>query len=112
MDSDDSELEVKANLMLKLETIECDLLSKLEAKLSNLVKLRKAIVIVLQLNKILLKQVRLEKDPTTKGPVNIEMLQEARNTIIKLVQNKHFKSKDQKIRQLEGSLGKEISYQH
>ena len=37
----------------------------------------------------------------------MEMLQEASNAIIKLVQNKHFKDEVQKIRQKEGSLGKE-----
>ena len=35
------------------------------------------------------------------------MLQEAGNAIIKLVQNKHFKNEVQKIRQKEGSLGRE-----
>ena len=37
----------------------------------------------------------------------MEMLQEASNATIKLVQNKHFKREVQKIRQKEGSLGKE-----
>ena len=37
----------------------------------------------------------------------MEMLREASNAIIKLVQNKHFKDEVQKIRQKEGSLDKE-----
>ena len=52
-------------------------------------------------------QVRFKQYTTTKAPVNMEMLQEASNAIIKLVQNKHFKDEVQKIRQKEGSLGKE-----
>ena len=52
-------------------------------------------------------QVRLKQYATTKGSVNMEMLQEASNAIIKLVQNKHFKDEVQKIRQKEGSLVKE-----
>ena len=52
-------------------------------------------------------QVRLKQYTTTKAPVNMEMLQEASNAIIKLVQNKHFKDEVQKIRQKEGSLGNE-----
>ena len=52
-------------------------------------------------------QVRLKQYTTTKAPVNMEMLQEASYAIIKLVQNKHFKDEVQKIRQKEGSLGKE-----
>ena len=52
-------------------------------------------------------QVRLKQYATTKGSVNMEMLQEASNAIIKLGQNKHFKDEVKKIRQKEGSLGKE-----
>ena len=37
----------------------------------------------------------------------MEMLQEASNAIIKSVENKHFKDEVQKIKQKEGSLGKE-----
>ena len=37
----------------------------------------------------------------------MEMLHEASNKITKLVQNKHFKDEVQRIRQKEGSLGKE-----
>ena len=54
-----------------------------------------------------LMQVRLKQYTTTKAPVNMEILQEASNAIIKLVQNKHFKDEVQIIRQKEGSLGKE-----
>ena len=49
-----------------------------------------------------LMQVRLKQYATTKAPVNMEMLQESNNVIIKLVQNKHFKDEVQKIRQKEG----------
>ena len=56
---------------------------------------------------MLLIQIRLKQYATTKGSVNMEMLQEASNAIIKLVQNKHFKDEVKKIRQKEGSFGKE-----
>ena len=52
-------------------------------------------------------QVRLKQYPIKKGPINIEILHEASNAIIKLVQKKHFKVDVQKIRQKKGSLGKE-----
>ena len=48
-------------------------------------------------------QVRLKQYAVTKAPVNMELLQEASNAIIRLVQNKYFKDEVQK----EGSLGKE-----
>ena len=104
---DDNDPEVKATLIVNLAAIEFDLLSKLEAKFSSWLKLRKAVALILQLKQILLMQVRLKQYTTTKAPVNMEMLQEASNAIIKLVQNKHFKDEVQKIRQKEGSLGKE-----
>ena len=50
VDLDSSDPEVKATLIVNLETIECDLLSKLEAKFSSSLKLRKAVAIILQLN--------------------------------------------------------------
>ena len=99
MDVDDSDPEVKATLIVNLATTECDLLAELEVKFSSWLKLRKAVTIILQLKQILLMQVRLKQYPITKGPVNMEMLQEARNEIIKLVQKKHFKDEVQKIRQ-------------
>ena len=107
MDVDDNDPEVKTTLIVNLAAIEFDLLSKLEAKFSSWLKLRKAVALILQLKQILLMQVRLKQYTTTKAPVNMEMLQEASNAIIKLVQNKHFKDEVQKIRQKEGSLGKE-----
>ena len=107
VDVDDNDLEVKATLIVNLAATESDLLSKLEAKFSSWLKLRKAVALILQLKQILLMQVRLKQYTTTKAPVNMEMLQEASNAIIKLVQNKHFKDEVQKIRQKEGSLGKE-----
>ena len=107
VDVDGSDPEVKATLIINLATTEYDLLSKLEAKFSSWLKLRKAVAIILQLKQILLMQVRLKQCATTKGSVNMEMLQEASNAIIKLVQNTHFKDEVKKIRQKEGSLGKE-----
>ena len=106
-DVDGNDPEVKATLIVNLAAIEFDLLSRLEAKFSSWLKLRKAVALILQLKQILLMQVRLKQYTTTKAPVNMEMLQEASNAIIKLVQNKHFKDEVQKIRQKEGSLGKE-----
>ena len=99
VDVNGSDPEVKATLIVNLATIECDLLSKLEAKFSSWLKLRKEVAIILQLTQILLMQVRLKQYATTKESVNMEMLQEASNAIIKLVQNKHFKHEVQKIRQ-------------
>ena len=104
---DDNDPEVKATLIVNLAAIEFDLLSKLEAKFSSWLKLRKAVALILQLKQILLMQVRLKQYTITKAPVNMEMLQEGSNAIIKLVQNKHFKDEVQIIRQKEGSLGKE-----
>ena len=106
-DVDGNDPEVKATLIVNLAAIEFDFLSRLEAKFSSWLKLRKAVALILQLKQILLMQVRLKQYTTTKAPVNMEMLQEASNAIIKLVQNKHFKDEVQKIRQKEGSLGKE-----
>ena len=51
--------------------------------------------------------VRLKQYAATKGSLNMEMLQEESNANIKLVKNRHFKDEFQKIRQKEGSLGKE-----
>ena len=107
VDVDGSDPEVKATLIVNLATIEYDSLSKLEAKFSSWLKLRKAVAIILQLKQILLMQVRLKQYATAKGSVNMEMLQEGNNAIIKLVQNKHFKDEVKKIGQKEGSLGKE-----
>ena len=104
---DGNDPEVKATLIVNLAAIEFDLLSRLEAKFSSWLKLRKAVALILQLKQILLMQVRLKQYTTTKAPVNMEMLQEASNAIIKLVQNKDFKDDVQKIRQKEGSLGRE-----
>ena len=98
---------VKATLIVNLAAIEFDLLSKLEAKFSSWLKLRKAVALILQLLQILLIQVTLKQYTTTKPPVNMKMFQEASNAIIILVQNKHFKDEIQKIRQKEGSLSKE-----
>ena len=107
VDVDDSDPEVKAILIVNLAKIECDLLSKLEAKFSSWLKLRKAMAIILKLKQILLMQVRLKQYTATNASVNMEMLQEANIAIIKLVQSKHFKDEVQKIRQKERSLGKE-----
>ena len=90
---------MKATLVVNLAAAEFDLLSKLEAKFSSW--------LILQLKKILLMQVRLKQYTTTKAPFNMDILQEESNAIIKVVQKKHFKDKVQKIRQKEGSLGKE-----
>ena len=94
-------------MIVNLAAIEFDLLSKLEAKFSSWLKLRKAVALILQLLQILLTQVTLKQYTTTKPPVNMKMFQEASNAIIILVQNKHFKDEIQKIRQKEGSLSKE-----
>ena len=110
MDVDDSDPEVKATLIVKLAAIECDLLSKLEARFSSWLKLRKAVALTLQLKQILLMQVRLKQYAKTKASVNMEMLQEASNAIIKLVQNKHFKDEVQKIRQ-KGLWERKVNYQ-
>ena len=104
---DESDPEVKATLIVNLATIECGLLSKLESKSSSWLRLRKSVKIIVQLKKILLMQVKLKQYATTKGSLNTEMIQEASNAFIKLVQNKHFKDEVQKIRQKEGFLGKE-----
>ena len=74
------------------------LLSKLEAKFSSWLKLIKVVAITLQLKQFLLIQVRLKQNATTNGSVNMELLQEASNAILKLVQNKHFKDEVKKIR--------------
>ena len=102
-----SDPEVKATLIVHFGTTECNLLSKLEGKSSSWLRLRKSVAIIIQLKNILLMQVRLKQYATTKGSVNMEMLQEASNAITKLVQNKHFEDEVQKIRQKEGFLGKE-----
>ena len=104
---DDSDPEMKAILIVNFGAIECDLLSKLEAKFSSWLKLRKAVPLILQLKQILQIQVRLKQYTTMKVSVKMEMLQEASNANIKLVQNKHFKDQVQKMRQKEESLGKE-----
>ena len=83
VDVEDNDPEVKFTLIIKLAAIEFDLLPKLEAKFSRWLKLRKAVTLILQLKQILLMQVRLKQYTTTKVPVNMEMLQEASNTIIK-----------------------------
>ena len=101
---------VKATLIVNLAAIEFDLLSKLEAKFSSWLKLRKAVALTLQLKQILLMQVRLKQYAKTKASVNMEMLQEASNAIIKLVQNKHFKDEVQKIRQ-KGLWERKVNYQ-
>ena len=82
---DESDPEVKATLIVNLATIECDLLSKLESKSSSWLRLRKSVIIIVQLKKILLMQVKLKQYATTKGSVNTEMIQEASNAFIKLV---------------------------
>ena len=107
VDVDDKDPGVKATVIVNLAAIEFDLLSKLEAKFSSWLKLRKAVALILQLLQILLTQVTLKQYTTTKPPVNMKMFQEASNAIIILVQNKHFKDEIQKIRQKEGSLSKE-----
>ena len=53
MDVDDNVPEVKATLTVNLAAIEFDLLSKLEAKFSSWLKLRKAVALILQLKQIL-----------------------------------------------------------
>ena len=108
VDVDDNDPEVKATLIVNLAAIEFDLLSKLAAKFSSWLKLRKAVALIIQLLQILLIQVTLKQYTTTKPPVNMKMFQEASNAIIILVQNKHFKDEIQKIRQKEGSLSKEL----
>ena len=70
VDVDDNDPEVKTTLIVNLAANEVDLLSKLEGKLSSWLKLRKAVVLVLQLKQILLMQVRLKQYTTTKAPVN------------------------------------------
>ena len=60
MDVDGSDPEVKATLIVNLATTECGLLSKLKAKFSSWLKLRKAVAIILQLKQILLMQVRMK----------------------------------------------------
>ena len=104
VDVDDSDPEVKAILIVNLATIECDLLSKLEAKFSSWLKLRKAVALILQLKQIQgrLIQGRLKQHTTTKAPVNMKMLQEASNASIKLVQKKHFKDEVQTERRVSG----------
>ena len=87
-DVNDNDPKVKATLIVNLAAIEFDLLSKLEAKFSSWLKLRKAVALILQLEQILLMQVRLKQYTTTKPPANMEMLQKAGNAIITLVQNK------------------------
>ena len=77
VDVDDNDPEVKAALIVNLAATEFDLLSKLEAKFSSWLKLRKAVALIPQLKQILLMQVRLKQYTTTKAPVNMEMLQEA-----------------------------------
>ena len=62
---DGSDPEGKATLIVNLATIECDLLSKLESKSSSWLRLRKSVEVIVQLNKILLMQVRLKQYATT-----------------------------------------------
>ena len=104
-------MDVKATLIVNMATIECDLFSKLEAKFSSWIKLRKAVAIILQLKHRLLMQVRLKQYAITKRSLNMEMLQEASNTIIKLVQNKHFKMKFRKSDRRKGLWARKVNYQ-
>ena len=56
-------------------------------------------------------QVRLKHFPTIKGPVNMEMLQEASNIIIRLVENKHSKMKLIKSNKRKGLWARKVNYQ-
>ena len=104
-------MDVKATLIVNMATIECDLFSKLEAKFSSWIKLRKAVAIILQLKHRLLMQVRLKQYAITKGSLNMEMLQKASNGIIKLVQNKPFKMKFRKSDRRKGLWARKVNYQ-
>ena len=92
-------------------TIEQDLRSQLEGSLSSWEKMKKVVAHILKLKTQLLQKIKQKKAILTSNMksttlIDVELLQEASDSIIKLVQAKHFKDELGKLKQKERSLSK------
>ena len=92
--------------------IKQDLLSQLEGRISSWEKMKKAVGHFLKLKTQLLQKIKQKKAILTSNMestalIGVELLQEASDSIIKLVQAKHFKDELGKLKQKERSLSKE-----
>ena len=103
--------EVKPAVAVNVITIKQDLLSQLEGIISSWKKMKKVVAHILKLKTQLLQKIKQKKakltinmKPTGMLLIDVNLLQEARNSIIKLVQAKHFKNEFVKLKQKERSL--------
>ena len=91
--------------------IKQDLLSQLEERISSWEKMKKVVTHILKLKAQLLQKIKQKKAIITSNMestalIDVELLQEASDSIIKLVQAKHFKNELGKLKQQERSLSK------
>ena len=92
-------------------TIKQNLLSQLEGRIPSWEKMKKVVAHTLKLKAQILQKIKQKKailssDMESTALINAELLQEASDSIIKLVQAKHFKNELGKLKQKERSLSK------
>ena len=103
--------EIKPAVAVNVITIKQDLLSQLEGRISSWEKIKKVVAHILNLKAQLLQKIKQKKAIITSNMestalIDVELLQEASDSIIKLVQAKHFKDELGKLKQNERSLRK------
>ena len=89
--------EVKVVVAVNVSTIKQDLLSQLEGTISSCEKMKKVAAHILKLKTHLLQKIKQRKAILTSNMestalIDVELLQEASDSIIKLVQAKHLKT--------------------
>ena len=105
--------EVKPAVSVNVITIKQELLSQLEGRISNWEKMKKVVVHISKLKTQLLQKIQQKKAILTSNMectgiplIDVKLLQEASDSIMKLVQAKHFKDELGKTKQKERSLSK------
>ena len=98
--------EIKPSVTVVAITIKQDLLSQLEGRISSWKKMKKVVAHILNLKvqlsqKIKQKKTILISNMESTALIDVELLQEAIDSIIKLVQAKHFKDEHGKLKQKE-----------
>ena len=88
--------EMKPAVAVNVITIKQDLLSQLERRISSWEKIKKVVAHILKLKAQLLQKIKQKKAILTSNMestalIDVELLHEASDSIIKLVQAKHFK---------------------
>ena len=98
---------------MNVVTIKQDLLSQLEGRISSWEKMKKVVAHILKLKIQLLQKIKQKKAILTSNmestgipTIDVKLLPETSDSIIKLVQAKHFKDEFGKLKQKERSLNK------